>query len=969
MMLARHRLALGLFLVAACGGKHEPGVERSRSAGLPNGFPSEPAALAVVLAVPAESLRAAGEDRYRRQAYDSAQSIWQVELARAQRAGDPRAEARVRMWLGLAAYRLGDYATARREGDISLAMKRRLGMDDELSRSFNALGLLAWNEGRHLEALRQYDSAIASARRNSDTVGVVRAAANVPLVKQQLGDFDGARRGFEEAIAAAGAIGDDRTQGNALANLATLEIALGGASNAIALLARARAHYVTIGYLTGQANALGQLATAWASLGDLQRAIATADSGLALARAQGLLQEVASDLEVIADLHVQAGNLRLALQRLREADSLDAAIGLVVERGTNLRRMATSLLELGEASASVARAREALAAHSKSDAYAEVVYDRLQLAQSLSRAGDKRAARVEGDVASLEAARLANPVAIRDAAAVVARVALDAGEAGRALSGLDRSSDPGSLGDWRLSDLRAEALLALGRLDDARHEGERAVAALERERASLGIGPLRSAYLANRVGPFSRLVAIHLARGDTVAAFEVAATLPGRSLVERLGGLTHPSTAIASIAEEERLLARAAALEQEMATQGAAPELVERRRALERALETTRAEYEELLAHRAPSPDARLLGGTRVSLREVQSQLASDEALLNFVSGPDRVDLFVVRAHSITYRAVSLGDRAIAGRIRVVRELVAGKGRSAEALEALGEMYDLLVGPALGSRALEGVERIRIVPHGSLVALPFAALRNRATGRFLIEDKVIAYLPSAAALGVMRQPAAAVGHLVAFAPFAEALPGTIREARAIDRVLGGAELRLGAASSEAALRVALEHGLSVHIASHGEFNAQNPLFSRMVIGRVAAPDAPNDGRLEVHEILGLHTTSPLVFLSGCETGLGTSDGPFAQGIEEGSLAQAFLVAGAGSVVATLWPVDDTEAERVAESFYRHVAAGRSPEDALASAQREAIRRQTGGFTWGAYAVSGTSRANPRAVSVKRGVNP
>jgi CHAT domain-containing protein len=220
-------------------------------------------------------------------------------------------------------------------------------------------------------------------------------------------------------------------------------------------------------------------------------------------------------------------------------------------------------------------------------------------------------------------------------------------------------------------------------------------------------------------------------------------------------------------------------------------------------------------------------------------------------------------------------------------------------------------------------------------------------------------------LGVRRQPAAAVRNLVAFAPFPEALPGAIREVQAIDRVLGRADLRLGAASTEAALRAALEHGRTVHIASHGEFNARNPLFSRMLIGRAGAGNAPNDGRLEVHEILGLHTTSPLVFLSGCETGLGTSDGPFAQGTEEGSLAQAFLVAGAGSVVATLWPVDDAEAERLAGSFYRQIAAGLPPEDALASAQREAIRTRSGGFTWGAYEVSGTSRANPRAVSVKR----
>ena len=104
---------------------------------------------------------------------------------------------------------------------------------------------------------------------------------------------------------------------------------------------------------------------------------------------------------------------------------------------------------------------------------------------------------------------------------------------------------------------------------------------------------------------------------------------------------------------------------------------------------------------------------------------------------------------------------------------------------------------------------------------------------------------------------------------------------------------------------------------------------------------------------GLRTTSPLVFLSGCETGLGAAgQDPFALGADEGSLAQAFLVAGAGRVVATLWRVGDAGAAAVGERFYRHLRAGAAPEEALAAAQRELIPAR-GGFTWAAYAISGT----------------
>ena len=491
-------------------------------------LPSDPEALALALSVPKDSLRAAAEERFGRHSFDSAEAILRVELVRAQKARDSAGEARARMWLGMAARNLGDYRTARREGEASLAIKEKLALDAELSRSFNALGLVAWDEGRYHDALENFDSAVAAAKRNNDTTGIARVVGNIPLVQVELGDYDNARRGFTTTIVLGREVADDLIQGNALANLAMLDIRLGDPTSALPLLSQARQHYAKIDHLPGLANALGQLATAWSQLGDLQRAIAAADSELAIARSEGLQQEVAAALEVIADLQMQAGNQRLALRFLSQADSLDAKLGLALERGTNLRRMSAILAELGEAPASVTRAREALSAHRKVEARNEAVYDRLQLAQSLALSGDGPASKGEADSALREATAIANPAALRDATGTAAHLAIDARNPKRAvdlLGGAERSSPSV---DWRLADLHAEALFALGRPTDARQYAERAVAALERERASLGFGPLRSGYLASRAAPFSHLVAIDLALGDTASAFRVAASLPER---------------------------------------------------------------------------------------------------------------------------------------------------------------------------------------------------------------------------------------------------------------------------------------------------------------------------------------------------------------------------------------------------------------------------------------------------------
>jgi CHAT domain-containing protein len=122
-------------------------------------------------------------------------------------------------------------------------------------------------------------------------------------------------------------------------------------------------------------------------------------------------------------------------------------------------------------------------------------------------------------------------------------------------------------------------------------------------------------------------------------------------------------------------------------------------------------------------------------------------------------------------------------------------------------------------------------------------------------------------------------------------------------------------------------------------------------------DPGDDGRLEVHELLGLHIDAKLVFLSGCETGLGAAGSTrFAQGEDYSSLAQAFLYAGARTVVSTVWPIGDAGAAEFASRFYDHLRSEPPPE-ALASAQRDLARsiRFRAPYYWAAYQVVGDGR--------------
>ena len=111
----------------------------------------------------------------------------------------------------------------------------------------------------------------------------------------------------------------------------------------------------------------------------------------------------------------------------------------------------------------------------------------------------------------------------------------------------------------------------------------------------------------------------------------------------------------------------------------------------------------------------------------------------------------------------------------------------------------------------------------------------------------------------------------------------------------------------------------MHVASHAVMNPTNPLFSRIELAPGRGWSTEDDGRLEVHELLDLAVRSRLVFLSGCETGVGEAwTTSYRAGEDYATLGLALLYAGAGSVVATLWRIDDRSAAALAARFYQHL---------------------------------------------------
>jgi CHAT domain-containing protein len=888
-----------------------------------------------------------------------------VVLQQAYERGDSALAARALTWLGLAAYRKGNYDTARAEGEAALALKIRLNLTTELFRSYNALGLLAWNQGRLHAAESLFAAAGSAAEAVNDQDGAGRSAGNLGLVLVEFGDYAAARVGLTAMGDAGRAEGQTRVEANALANLAMLDIREGNPLAAVGRLRAARELYALDEYAPGQANALGQLATAHRDMGDYPSALAAVDSAIAITRRHEMRQEEAANLEVLATLHAQTGNDGEALRVLREARFIDSALGLRVEVGSNLRTESEIHLGAGERLAAVLGAKEALRLHEDAGAHVERLSDLLLLAEADTAHGEQwlRAARALADSLQLKRARA-------DIALTAARIGARRRDWRGMLSVLaaasfDTATAP-MVQRWELADLMATALGALGRRLPAEREARRAVDFLERVRGDLPGPWSRTRFVASRAGSFAHLVEILVEQGRNDEAFAVSDASRGRALLEHLASLDSTDLGrdevLGGLAEQDRLLRRIGALSarlDEIERDDASDAATVRAR-VSAALSEARREFERRFRGvRVAGRGATLLGAGGTSVSQVQSALRADEALVEYLIGPERIHLFLVTRDGLAHWPLPATPEDVGSRVRIARDQSARPGAAENSWPVLATLHSQLLATVRDAGALAGVRRLIIVPHGVLSTLPFAALRDARTDRFLVEDYALQTMPSAAALVALRRgPRQADStrrdKVAAFAPFPDQLPGSRIETRGIEQAIGGVRSWVGAQATEATLRASSGDAGILHLATHGRLNPDNPLFSRIDLRGAAGGPSASDGRLEVHEVLGLRIRSGLVYLSGCETALGGSAGnAFMRGEEYATLAQAFMYAGARSVIATLWRIPDQGSAPLVAGFYRNV--GRmSLADALAEAQRTLLRDPAHAhpYYWAGHVLSG-----------------
>jgi CHAT domain-containing protein len=150
---------------------------------------------------------------------------------------------------------------------------------------------------------------------------------------------------------------------------------------------------------------------------------------------------------------------------------------------------------------------------------------------------------------------------------------------------------------------------------------------------------------------------------------------------------------------------------------------------------------------------------------------------------------------------------------------------------------------------------------------------------------------------------------------------------------------LGEEATIAALNQRASTADVLHLACHGQFRSDNPLFSSLKLA---------DGWLTVRDAYGLDLHCGLVALSACETGVSA----VAPGDEIIGLARGFFSAGAPSLLLTLWTVDDEATADLMALFYQRLLSGDGPAAALRWAQRRMLERKPHPFFWSPFILLG-----------------
>ncbi len=532
-----------------------------------------------------------------------------------------------------------------------------------------------------------------------------------------------------------------------------------------------------------------------------------------------------------------------------------------------------------------------------------------------------------------------------------------------------------------------------GKLSAARFEIFKALHSIEVSRARIDSDDLRTSYFTSKRSYYDLAVDILMQldrmyphHGYAEEAWTVAERARARTLLDDLQEDRRDDISVVDRQVRQKSAALGLRLhdaEDQLSRLGSSPSDLAQAQQLQQKIHEMLLSADQLEARRRASDPAyhALAEGSSVSPSQLShAALNRETALLEYWVGIHHSYLWVLTdggMHSFRLpgRAIldalvhSYQQSMIARDVYVTGENVGTRQRRIRRSDArLSVQSRKLAVILLPANFSPQIHRLLIVPDGSLLSMPFAALeppRLRTTAtQYLVEHYELAYEPSALTAATLfakraqyprrsriaifadpvysdtdarvtiggREPATqasqtAVLRQASMESFSELprLPDSRSEAVAIERIAGESNTHLFLdfdASPQRVEAIDWKPYAVAHFAAHAIVDTEHPEFSGIVLSMVGRSGAPTDGVLWLHDIYRLNIPVSLVALSGCQT----ADGKSIPGEGINGLSRAFLYAGARSVIGTLWDAEDSSSSELMQSFYleflkKHLAAG------------------------------------------------
>ena len=502
----------------------------------------------------------------------------------------------------------------------------------------------------------------------------------------------------------------------------------------------------------------------------------------------------------------------------------------------------------------------------------------------------------------------------------------------------------------------------------ARARGERQAAhraylqarrALETLRSRLQGEELKISFVKNRMQVYEALVALYLSGGDAGAsdeeAFASIEAAKSRNMIEMIfqSGQSLPLGAtgqsdlvrrIRDLREELNWYYHRIELEQ------LRPEAQSRQK-LENLQEIAQSHEKELLRTLRELPahereNATLEAPADFSLKKLQATLPQGATLVEYFIAGEQLVAAVVSEDSARIIPVTMLSRVThllqllrfqVSKFRMgndyVRRFEAALLRATES--HLESLYSELIAPL--RMLLQGTHLI-FVPHGPLHFLPFHALKNG--GEYLSDAFTVSYAPSATVFSLCQQKATSAAPASLVLGIAdERAPQILDEVRCVSSLLPRSSLHLGEHATSSLLREKGPESGLLHIATHGVYRQDNPMFSGIRLG---------DGYLNLYDLYQMKLNARLVTLSGCATGMNF----VAAGDELLGLQRGLFCAGATTLLLSLWDVHDESTAQLMGHFYKRHIEGHDMAKSLQDAMRELRKKRPHPFYWAPFVLVG-----------------